>query len=931
MSVPRKTLHWMVSALVMVSVLMSSLFFAASPAQAQDEPPNAEAESARGVGLSQEAKAKVADGYAPLAAKAAADGTVRVLAILDVPDLEGDEGDVGAEAAQREVVAQAQELLLEALADKNPTHVTRFEVFPFIAMTVDAAGLDALVASPAVTAVQEDGMNEISLSDSTAIVRAPEAWGAGFDGTGWTVAILDTGVDKAHPMFAGGKVVSEACYSGANGYATSVCPGGVPESTAVGSGVPCYMGDCTHGTHVAGIAAGRNTSLPLYGVAPGANIIAIQVFSDYFGETYTWDSDYAKGLERVYVLRSSYNIASVNMSLGGGEYKSYCDSSKPAVKRAIDKLRGAKIATVIASGNNGFKDAMSSPSCISSAVAVGATDKSDYVASFSNSDSMLKLLAPGVDIYSSVPGNAYDSYQGTSMATPHVAGAWAVYRQARPSASVSEALGAFRSTGKKITDYYNGRKTPRLDLAGAVGKFVKPTAVPTLYWPTGGMMLDYSAAEFGWSHVALASKYKITVKKGTSTVFSKTVNTSDVCDPLSGECWYYGTKILPTGSFTWTVKPASLAGAGVESAAGTFSTPNVLPAAVGLVSPVGSYNYFNPEFTWNFTGPPVGDKYKLEIWKGASKIFTKTYLRTAICNPGFCSIPAPKTFLAGAYSYRITPWNPLGYGPYTGGTFDVAFNGFASEFNGDHTGWTERKPSIGTWFDGGSDFYTWYGPNYTWASANHASFEGNLDYTAVMDRDGDEWASNGIFIHGSTNTKRWGGLVSGYAFNYVNGDADGGYYSIWRYASGAARAVVPWTYTSSISRTGYNTLRVTWINGVMNFYINGTLLYSGTQNGIKTGVAGVHSFVADWWDNMDYFYVDRAQLTIPIAGAGAEALWPLEVEVDPASVTGSPAGPFISMAEYQARMSLEPAMTQELWDQKAAACEAAGLDICPTK
>ncbi len=927
MSIPRKTLHWMVSALVMVSVLMSSLFFAASPAQAQDEPPNAEAESARGVGLSQAAKAKVADGYAPLAAKAAADGTVRVLVVLDVPDLEGDEGDVGAEAAQREVVAQAQDLLLEALADKNPTHVTRFEVFPFIAMTVDAAGLDALVASPAVAAVQEDGINEAYLGDSTKIVRAPEAWGAGYDGTGWTVAILDTGVDKAHPMFAGGKVVSEACYSGANGEAASVCPGGVPESTAVGSGVPCYMSQCSHGTHVAGIAAGKNTSLPLYGVAPGANIIAIQVFSDYYGGTYTWDSDYAKGLERVYVLRTTYNIASVNMSLGGGEYKSYCDSSKPAVKRAIDKLRGAKIATVIASGNNGFKNAMSSPSCISSAVAVGATDKNDFVADFSNSDSMLKLLAPGVSIYSSVPGNAYDSYNGTSMATPHVAGAWAVYRQARPSASVSEALGAFRSTGKKITDYYNGRKTPRLDLAGAVGKFVKPTAVPTLYSPVGGVLLPYSAPEFGWSHVDLASKYKITVKKGTSTVFSKTVNTSDVCDPLSRECWYYSTKILPTGSFTWTVKPASLAGSGPESAVGAFSTPNTLPAAVGLISPSGNYNYWNPAFVWGFTAPPVGDKYKLEIWKGTSKIFNKTYLRTAICNPGGCSLPAPKTFLAGSYTYRVTPWNPLGYGPAADGAFNVAFNGFVSEFNSDHTGWLERKPSIGTWFDGGSDFYSWYGPNYTWASANHASFEGNLDYTAVMDRDGDPYASNGIFIHGSTNATRWGGLTSGYAFNYVNG----GYYSIWRYSSGVERPVVGWTYSSAIIPSDYNTLRVTWVNGVMNFYINGTLLYSGIQNGVKTGVVGVHSFVGDWWDYYDYFYVDRAQLSIPIGGAGAEATWPLEVEVDPASVTGSPAGPFISMAEYQARMSLEPEMTQELWDQKAAACEAAGLEICPTK
>ena len=396
------------------------------------------------------------------------DDTVRVIVGLQARFTP--EGALGDEAVkqQRAQIDALRDRLVTSLAGTKHRVAGAFETIPSVALELDQDALDALERSGQAASIVEDELSDPDLAQSTRIVEATEADTLGRDGSGQHVAVLDTGVDKAHSFLAG-KVVSEACFSDGD------CPGGVSTSTTAGSGVPCTYspGDCSHGTHVAGIAAGAGTSLS--GVAPDARLIAVNVFSRFDGAAdcdprpspcaKSFVSDQIKGLERVMALRSSLRIASVNMSLGAGVHTSACDGD--ARKAAIDNLRSTGIATVISSGNRGSSIGVGAPACISSAITVGSTTKGDAVSSFSNSSSQVELLAPGTGINSSVPGGGFAAKDGTSMAAPHVAGAWAALKELAPSATVPTLLSHLQQTGKPVTDADNGITRPRIRVLSA--------------------------------------------------------------------------------------------------------------------------------------------------------------------------------------------------------------------------------------------------------------------------------------------------------------------------------------------------------------------------------------------------------------------------------------------------------------------------------
>jgi len=399
---------------------------------------------------------------------------VRVLARLPVTfEPETLLPDKTAIMGQRAAVSRVKAALLETMGAVKAPVIAPLEGLPYVVLELDREGLDALVRSGQVLSVEEDVPEKAFLEDSGSLMRAPEAWNVGHTGLGQTVAILDTGVDANHPFLAG-KIVAQACFSSTSqaDNSTTLCPDGAESQIGDNAGMDCdsSIAGCGHGTHVAGIAAGKGT--PFSGIAREASIIAIQVFSRFddpevcspFSSpcALTYPSDQIQALHHVASLANQFKIAAVNMSLGGGRYTSPCDSKER--KEQIDGLRSLNIATVVASGNEGFTDSLAAPACISSAISVGCSSKSDGICPSSNRAGFLDLLATGSDIESSVKGGGFDAKSGTSMAAPHVTGAWAVLRSKHENANVDEIEDKLKNNGKQIYDWHTDIEFPRVRL-----------------------------------------------------------------------------------------------------------------------------------------------------------------------------------------------------------------------------------------------------------------------------------------------------------------------------------------------------------------------------------------------------------------------------------------------------------------------------------
>ncbi|MFU8851577.1 S8 family serine peptidase [Micromonospora sp. SL1-18] len=337
-------------------------------------------------------------------------------------------------------------------------------------LTAGRAGA-RLDAAEGVDRIWLDGHRKVTLDHSVPQIGTPAAWAAGFTGKGVTVAVLDTGVDAAHPDLAG-KVADSRNFSEAD-----------PDDT-VG-----------HGTHVASIIAGSGAASggKYRGVAPDATLLSGKVCED-FGCT---ESAILAGMEWAAVQKRA---TVVNMSLSGWDTPEI-----DPLEQAVQTLT-AQTGTlfVVAAGNDGSDGSVGSPATADDALAVGAVDRNDDLAYFSSrgprvGDGGLKpdLTAPGVDIVAARAakgaigdpvGEKYVSLSGTSMATPHVVGAAALLAQQHPGWTAGQYKATLMASAKPHPDqtaYQQG--AGRVDVARAIRQQVTSDPVSVSFgvaeWP----------------------------------------------------------------------------------------------------------------------------------------------------------------------------------------------------------------------------------------------------------------------------------------------------------------------------------------------------------------------------------------------------------------------------------------------------------------
>jgi hypothetical protein len=532
------------------------------------------------------------------------------------------------------------------------------------------------------------------------LVEAPQAHALGVTGAGQTVVIIDSGVDRTHPFVNQG-IVEEWCFVTPNG-----CPGG---QTGPGAASPAG----SHGTHVAGIAAGRTALFS--GVAPGAGIIAIRIFSATGRASFI---DVKAALDRVVVMKDTRTIAAVNMSLGvrNSPFAASCDAVDALLgnlKGDIDTLRAAGIATVVAAGNDGSATGMAYPACISSAIKVAATTKSDTLAGYSNRVPSLEdttVLAPGGAASGSTNGicsaivtlgeatcsngdlgGRFAQLAGTSMAAPHVSGAWALLKQVQPSLTVDEGLTVLRSTAALVVDPATGTTYRRIRIRAAVAALTglgvtvaadqpSPQAARTPIRFTATAVGGVGAVEYQW-----------TVSSGGAPAVVQPWAVSNTFDwtPQTG------------GSFQVTgwARSGTIDGTALEgeaSASVAFVIQNPTPV-VGTLSP-STVAAASPSVMLTIEG--------VDLMPASVVRFNGSARPTTFVNGGRLQVAIPASDLQMAGAFSITTFTP-GPGGGTSSSLTLTVEGPAITL--DRTAAPLNGPVVATLANGPGTFEEWVG------------------------------------------------------------------------------------------------------------------------------------------------------------------------------------------------------------------------------
>ncbi|MGN7310215.1 S8 family peptidase [Alkalicoccobacillus gibsonii] len=310
------------------------------------------------------------------------------------------------------VFSVEEQSVAEDTLDIDVDIIDEYDYIDVLAVELDPEDVDALSEEAGISFIEED--IELSIQQTVpwgiTRVQAPAVHNRGVTGSGVRVAILDSGISTHSDLTIRGGV--------------SFVPG--EPTTADLNG---------HGTHVAGTVAALNNSIGVIGVAPSADLYAVKVLgANGRGSV----SGIAQGLE----WAAANNMHIANMSLGS-------DAPSTTLERAVNYATSQGVLVIAATGNNG-SGSVGYPARYANAMAVGATDQNNRRANFSQYGTGIDIVAPGVNVQSTYPGNRYASLNGTSMATPHVAGAAALVKQRYPSWNATQIRNHLKNTATNL-------------------------------------------------------------------------------------------------------------------------------------------------------------------------------------------------------------------------------------------------------------------------------------------------------------------------------------------------------------------------------------------------------------------------------------------------------------------------------------------------
>lgn len=471
-------------------------------------------------------------------------GTVRVIVVLNEPivgELAPAAGEPFDDVRSR-YLANLQHRFVANAAPLGLRAVRGFSHLPMVLAEVPVDRIVDIAGDPLVRAIQLDRPVHAHRAEGGALIRANQLLSQGGTGSGVGIAVVDSGIDITHPEFsATGKIMAWGNYTDSPGNGTT--------------------DDNGHGTACAGIAAGSSG-----GMARQAHLWALKVLD---AEGSGSDSQIIQALNDVYANRYNWGgVKVVSISIGGSEvWEGTCDADNPGYATAMQQLVSAGIVIFVSAGNAGCSNGVESPSCVSSAIAVGAVydgnvgvqpgegmvfvggcipeeqggcqDAStwaDKIACYSNSSSRLDILAPANCATTPQAGGGYKPcFGGTSASCPYAAGVAAQILSLRPATTPAEMRNAMMSSGNAITDARNGITRRRIDAVSAYqalsgGGGGGGGSFPYTYWvPVGARLSGAGGSQYytdlGCLNVGSSSAslevwlYKDgTIYKGTATL-----------------------------------------------------------------------------------------------------------------------------------------------------------------------------------------------------------------------------------------------------------------------------------------------------------------------------------------------------------------------------------------------------------------------------